>query len=83
MSLSLQLFRTYTDGFLSACGDSLTEKEIEMLPTGAKMMTLECGLRFLTDHLNGDTYYKIQYPEHNLVRTRAQMRLLEEQEKTL
>lgn len=83
MSLSLQLFRTYTDGFLSACGDSLTEKEIEMLPTGAKMMTLECGLRFLTDHLNGDTYFRISRENHNLDRARTQMRLVADMEEKM
>jgi hypothetical protein len=70
--IDLDLFTAYTEGFISACGKNLTKLEIELLPVGAKMMTLECGIRFLTDYLNGDTYFKIQYPEQNLDRCRTQ-----------
>ncbi|MDD3410776.1 MAG: mucin-desulfating sulfatase, partial [Eubacteriales bacterium] len=50
--------------------------ELRSLPVGSKMMTLECGVRFLTDYLSGDTYFKIAYPEHNLVRARSQFALV-------
>ena len=78
--MDLELYKMYTDGYLSACGDSLTELEIEMLPVGAKMMTLECGMRFLTDYLNGDTYFKTTYEEQNLDRTRTHIKLVSDME---
>ena len=81
MCLDLELFRTYTRGFLSACGDSLTERELQMLPVGARLMTLECGVRFLTDYLSGDTYFKISRESHNLDRARTQLRLVEDMER--
>ena len=59
---------------------SLTEKEILMLPMGAKLMTLECGMRFLTDYLEGDHYFKIHRPEHNLDRCRTQFRMVKDME---
>ncbi len=80
VSMSLDLYRTFTEGFLSACGDSLTETEIQMLPIGAKMMTLECGLRFLTDYLKGDTYFKTHREGQNLDRSRTQMTLVADME---
>lgn len=58
----------------------LTEAEIMNLPWGARLMTLECGIRFLTDYLEGDTYFKTEYPEHNLIRARTQFRLVDEME---
>ena len=78
--MDIELFKVYADGYLSACGDSLTELEIEMLPVGAKMMTLECGMRFLTDYLDGDTYFKTTYPEQNLYRTRTHIKLVSDME---
>ncbi|MGI6716719.1 MAG: phosphotransferase enzyme family protein [Eubacteriales bacterium] len=75
------LFKAYTQGFLSACGDALTKKEVETLPEGAKIMTLECGVRFLTDYLEGDTYFRIKFPQHNLVRTRTQFKLVADMER--
>ncbi|MDO4295424.1 MAG: aminoglycoside phosphotransferase family protein [bacterium] len=80
VSLSLPLFEIYTKGFLEGCEGSLTPKEIEMLPMGAKLMTLECGLRFLTDYLQGDTYFKIQREKHNLDRCRTQFALVADME---
>ncbi len=74
-------FKSYTEGFLDAIGDSLTEKEIEMLPISAVIMTLECAIRFLTDYLNGDTYFKVAYDDHNLIRTKNQFKYIEELEK--
>ncbi len=76
----MELYRTYTEGFLSACGKSLTETELEMLPQGAKTMTLECGMRFLTDYLEGDWYFKTHYPDQNLDRCRTQMKLVQDME---
>lgn len=76
----LNLFETYTRGFLKGCGGTLTEGEINLLPEGAKMMTLECGMRFLTDYIDGDIYFKTTYHEHNLVRCRTQFKLVEEME---
>ena len=76
IEMSLDLFRAYSKGFLSACGSALTPLEIETLPMGAKLMTYECGIRFLTDYLEGDTYFRIHHPDHNLDRTRTQFKLV-------
>ena len=81
VSLSLELYRAFADGFLAACGERLTPREIETLPLGAKTLTLECGSRFLTDYLNGDVYFHTDYPEHNLIRCRTQLKLAEDMEK--
>jgi Ser/Thr protein kinase RdoA (MazF antagonist) len=77
--LDMDLYRSYAEGFLEGCPD-LTEKEIELMPVGARLMALECGIRFLTDYIEGDHYFKTEYPEHNLVRCRAQFRIVEEME---
>jgi Ser/Thr protein kinase RdoA (MazF antagonist) len=79
MTLDLDLFRIYTRGFLKAC-PGLTDREIEMLPMGAKIMTLECGVRFLTDYLDGDHYFATHCPAHNLIRARTQFKLVREME---
>lgn len=73
----LPLYSAYVDGFLGACGENLTSCEREHLPHGAKMMTLECGVRFLTDYLMGDTYFKIHREGHNLDRCRTQFKLVQ------
>lgn len=80
VSLSLSLYEAYTKGFLEGCGGSLTDAEVSMLPWGAKLMTLECGMRFLTDHLEGDKYFRIHRPEHNLDRARTQFALVADME---
>lgn len=77
---SLDLFKAYTEGFLGAAGAALTETEIKTLPVGAKLMTLEVGMRFLADYLNGDVYFKTKYPQHNLDRARNQFHLVKEME---
>ena len=69
-------YRAFRDGFLEMCGEILTDVERNNLKLGAKIILFEQALRFLTDHLNGDTYYKTAFPGHNLVRTRTQIRLL-------
>lgn len=79
MGIDLNLFRVYTAGYLTAC-PGLTEKEKELMPLGAKIMTLEVGVRFLTDYLDGDLYFKTAYPEHNLVRARTQLKLVADME---
>lgn len=80
MTIDLELFRVFTRGFIEACPD-LTQKEIDMFPTGARLMTLECGIRFLTDYLDGDHYFSIERPGQNLDRARAQFKLVSEMEK--
>ena len=79
--LDIGLFKSYAEGFISEAGQALNEEEIKNLAFSAKLMTLECGVRFLTDYLNGDTYFKTDYPEHNLVRCRTQFKLVEDIEK--
>lgn len=79
MTMSLDLFRTFTRGFLRAC-PGMTETERQVLPLGALTMTLECGVRFLTDYLAGDHYFGIHYPDHNLDRCRTQFKLVADME---
>lgn len=78
--VDLDLFAGYTDGYLSETAESLTDTEVENLAFGAKLMTFECGIRFLTDYLNGDVYFRTAYEGHNLVRARNQFRLIETME---
>lgn len=72
----MELFEIYSRGFQEACGGRLTDTEIEMLPTGARMMTYECGVRFLTDYLEGDPYFRTSRPAQNLDRARTQFKLV-------
>ncbi|NLC73874.1 MAG: aminoglycoside phosphotransferase family protein [Clostridiales bacterium] len=81
VSLSLPLYNTYVDGFLCGCAGSLTDKEIGMLPQGARLMTLECGMRFLTDYLEGDVYFHTEREGQNLDRTRTQFELVADMER--
>ena len=81
VSLDLTLYRAYADGFLRGCDGKLTKKEVELMPIGARMMTLECGMRFLTDYIEGDTYFRISRPSHNLDRCRCQFALVADMEK--
>lgn len=81
VSLDLDLYNTFLKGYLDGCNGSLTPKEIEMLPVGAKVMTYECGVRFLTDYLEGDVYFHISRPEHNLDRARTQFALVSDMER--
>ena len=75
MTMDLELFEVYTKGYMEAC-PTLTDKEVEMMPMGALLMTMECGMRFLTDYIDGDHYFKTAYPEHNLDRARTQLKLV-------
>ena len=74
------MFKAYARGFIKGCGGALTEKEISMLPDGGYIITLEQAIRFLTDYLDGDNYFHVDYPDHNLVRTRTQIKLVAETE---
>ena len=80
VNCDLHLFQLYTEGFLKGCRGSLTETERAMLPMGAKAMTYECGMRFLTDYLQGDTYFKTHRKGQNLDRCRTQMKLVADME---
>lgn len=80
VSLSLEYFKAYAEGFLSMAGEALTDKEKELLAFSAKLMTFECGMRFLADYIDGDTYFKTSYPEHNLVRAKNQFKLVSDME---
>jgi hypothetical protein len=80
VKFSIPLYQTYTEGFLETAGNSMTSLEKEMMPWGAKLMTLECGMRFLTDFLEGDVYFHIAQPLHNLYRARTQFKLVQEME---
>ncbi len=75
---SLQLFDVYSRGFIGAMKGVITDKETDTLPLGSVMMTYECGMRFLADYLDGDTYFKVTKPDHNLIRSRTQFRLVSE-----
>jgi hypothetical protein len=76
----LEVFDLYTRGYLEAAGSWLAPEEINLLPFAAELMTLEGGVRFLTDYLQGDIYYKTRRPDHNLDRTRTQLKLVQEME---
>ncbi len=74
--IDLRLFEGYTGGYLSAAGRFLTQSETDQLAFSAQLMTYIIGMRFLTDYIDGDRYYKIKHPVHNLQRARAQFNLL-------
>ncbi len=77
VGVSLPVFKALAEGFLTACGSVLTPTEIDLLAFSGKLMTFEVGIRFLTDHLLGDTYFKVHRPGHNLDRARAQFRMVQ------
>ena len=79
----LEKFEQFTRGFLAEMGDALTERERELLPLSALVMSYECGTRFLADHLNGDTYFKVHREGHNLDRARVHFALVRDIEKKL
>lgn len=78
IALDMDLFRAFTRGFISEVKGYLTETELRMLPLGIKIMTCELAMRFFTDYIDGDLYFKVRSPEHNLIRAHAQMKLLED-----
>lgn len=80
VSLDVELFTVYTTAFLEGAGGALSDAEVEYLPWGAKLMTLECGIRFLTDYLEGDVYFHISRERQNLDRCRTQCKLVSDME---
>ena len=80
MEMSLERFRVFTRGYVRAC-PGLTQKELELLPLGAKVMTMECGVRFLTDHIDGDNYFSIHREGQNLDRAHTQFKLVADMER--
>ena len=80
VALDLHLFEVFTKGYLRSAAPFLIPAEIDSLPVGARLMTLECGVRFLTDYLEGDVYFRIHRPQHNLDRCRTQFRLVADME---
>lgn len=80
VNFNLELFDVYAAGFLEGAGGALTETELDYLPWGAKLMTLECGIRFLTDYLEGDHYFRIHREGQNLDRCRTQFKLVSDME---
>ena len=78
VSFSIDMFTAYTKGFLSEVSDTITECEASLLPFSCILMTFEVGIRFLTDYLEGDTYFKVTHPLHNLERAKNQFKLVED-----
>lgn len=83
VTCDLQLYESYARGWLEMCGSMLTKYELELLPLAALIITSEDGIRFLMDHINGDTYYNIFYEKQNLYRSRTQLKLVEDMEKKM
>ena len=80
VSLDMEMYRAYTEGYLSQRRSTLVGSELEHLAFSARYITYEQVLRFLMDYIDGDVYYKVNAPDHNLVRTRAQYKLLQSME---
>ena len=83
VNFDISLYELYVKGFIEGANGGLSEGELELLPIGAIMMTFECGMRFLTDYLEGDTYFRTSRPGHNLDRARNQFKLVSDMEKKL
>ena len=83
VNFDISLYELYVKGFIEGAKGGLTEGELEMLPIGAIMMTYECGIRFLADYLNGDTYFRVHREGHNLDRARNQFKLVSDMESRL
>lgn len=81
VNFDLDLYEAYTRGFLEGTDGCLQASELEYMPWGARLMTLECGIRFLTDYLDGDHYFRVGYPTQNLDRCRTQFKLVQDMEK--
>lgn len=81
VSFDIGLYEAYAKNFLEGTKGGLTQAERDYLPWGARLMTFECGIRFLTDYLDGDVYFHTQYPEQNLDRCRTQFKLVQDMEK--
>ncbi|MDY3845760.1 MAG: aminoglycoside phosphotransferase family protein [Eubacteriales bacterium] len=83
VGINLENYRAFTEGFIEGCRGRLTGTEISLMPKSAILMTYECGMRFLTDYLDGDRYFRISHPQHNLERCHTQMKMIEDMEKKL
>ncbi len=83
VNFDISLYELYVKGFIEGAKGGLTDTELDLLPIGAIMMTFECGMRFLADYLNGDTYFRIHREKHNLDRCRNQFKLVSDMEKHL
>lgn len=83
VSCDLNLYEQYARGYLESCGDLLSEEELKLLPYSSLVITIEDGIRFLMDYIDGDKYYHIYYPSQNLDRSRTQLKLVEDMEKKL
>ena len=83
VKMDLDLFKAYTDGYLSEMSESLTYEELSLMAESVRIMTLELAIRFLNDYINGDTYFKTYYDKQNLYRTRAQIALVKDIESKL
>lgn len=83
IGLDLGAYEAYVKGFLDGTNGSLLKKEVELLPFSVLLLTQEVAMRFLADYLNGDVYFKTSFPEHNLARTRAQIKLIKDIEKNM
>lgn len=77
VNVNMEIFKAYTRGYMETAKSFLTPLEISLLPYGGRLLTYMQTVRFLTDYINGDTYYKTHKPKHNLIRTRAQFKLLQ------
>lgn len=80
VNFDIDLYEIYAKNFFEGAQGGLTNAELEYMPWGARLMTLECGIRFLTDYLAGDVYFHISYPEQNLDRCRTQFKLVKDME---
>ena len=78
IALDMEKFKAFTRGFVEETNGFLTQKELKLLPLGVKVITCELAMRFLTDYMDGDLYFKVRSPYHNLIRTHAQMKLLQD-----
>lgn len=83
VQMDLDLFKAYTDGYLSEMSESLTYEELSLMAESVRIMTLELAIRFLNDYINGDTYFKTDYDKQNLYRTRTQIALVKDIESKL
>ncbi|MBR5817468.1 MAG: mucin desulfatase, partial [Clostridia bacterium] len=83
VNFDIKLYELYVKGFIEGAKGGLTEGELDLLPIGAIMMTFECGTRFLTDYLMGDTYFRVHRDGHNLDRARNQFKLVRDMEEQL
>ena len=83
VKFDISLFEAFARGFCGSVKERITQSERELLPYSAYLLTMECGMRFLTDFIDGDTYFGTKYPEHNLVRCRTQFALARQMEEKM